>query len=178
MDQILCEMQPYLADIDEILRAGHTKYLSTPTDLLIDHDARAQANCTYCYMVKEAERRFLEVPDIRQLEIRGLKLWHFEKANTVLRWKKMNESGNKANYPTEQSQNYDCGEELPGLPMPPVRLIAGYLLDEARHEYIRSQIMRPAGSKVMWCGAIIPDELVESGQPNWEDVTAEPMMKF
>lgn len=178
MDEILGEMSPHLATIDEILRSAHAKYLSTPTELLIDHDARAQATDTYCYIVKEAERRFADLSDVRQFEIRGLKLWLFEKPNAVLRWKKMDETGRKSNFPTQQSTDYDRGKELPGLPMPPVRLTAGYLLDDVRHEYIRSQIARPDGGKIMWCGAIIPDDLAVVGQPIWEDVTAEPMLKY
>jgi hypothetical protein len=67
-------LDPYLDLLDQITRSAHTRYRGyNPADLL-EHDARAQATCTYAHMNEEAERRFGGNPDIARLDIRGLKL--------------------------------------------------------------------------------------------------------
>ena len=120
----------FLEEIDEIVRAGHTRYMSYSPEDLIELDIRAQSACTYCHMLSEADRRFLDREGIRPLEIRGaLKVWLVEPANVVIRLKKMDEDGKTRNYPTKQARDYDAQRQLPDLPLPPVRLTAGYWLD-------------------------------------------------
>ena len=144
--QTMNALAPYLDELDQIARAAHTRYRAySPADL-IEHDARAQAACTYAHMNAEAERRFIGRTSIQCLEIRGLKLWLFEDANAVMRLKKMDEDGNTRNYPTEQARDFDAGWDLPGLPMPPVRLTAGYLLDKTGTQFERTQVRGPSGA--------------------------------
>jgi len=136
-------------------------------------DIRAQATCTYSHMVAAADRRFLGQPGIRPLDIRGLKLWLFETASIVIRFKKMDEDGRSRNYPTKQARDFDAQLELPGLPPKPVRLTVGYLLDETGSEFVRCQIARPDRREALWCGAVIPREDRKPGERIWIDVTRQ-----
>ncbi len=89
LDQIMTALGPSLDEFDQIARAAHSIYRSYPTNVLLDHDPRAQAACTYAHMNAEAARRFTGRDSIRELNIRGLKLWLFNEANVVIRLKKM-----------------------------------------------------------------------------------------
>ncbi len=162
-----------LDTFDQVARSAHSRYRAySPADL-IELDPRAQAACTYCHMMADCERRFGEMADVRQLDIRGQKLWLFERPNVVIRLKKMDEDGKSRNYPTKQAQDFDAGQDLPGLPMPPVRLTAGYLLDRTASVVERTQVARPIGRGVMWCGAIVPREDRRAGDRVWIDVTRQ-----
>ena len=172
MDQILDAISDVLNHFDEIPRLAHAKYKSYAIgDIAVEHDARAQAACTYAHMVAEADRRFNVLPRVETLEIRGLKLWLFKDSDVVFRLKKMDEDGRSTNYPTTQARDFDAGKELPGLPYPPIRLTAGYLLDRAGMEVVRTQIARPDGRRVAWCAAIVPIAERATGTPAWTDVT-------
>jgi hypothetical protein len=124
-------------------------------------------------MVADADRRFLGRAEVRLIDVRGLKLWLIESANAVIRWKKMDEDGKTRNYPTKQARDFDAGRELPGLPMPPVRLAVGYLLDATGIELIRTQIAKPVGKKALWCAAVVPREERKPGERVWCDVARQ-----
>jgi hypothetical protein len=141
--------------------------------VLIELDKRAQAACTYSHMGADADRRFLGKDGITPIDIRGQKLWLFEAVNAVVRLKKMDEDGRTRNYPTKQARDFDRGYDLPGLPMPPVRLTAGYLLDPTGVNFVRTQISRPVGRGTMWCAAIVPAEERKADERAWRDVTRQ-----
>jgi hypothetical protein len=167
-------LEPFLDDFDQITRGAHSRYRTYDPAILIEHDARAQAACTYAHMNAEAGRRFLGRSGIKELEIRGLKLWLFEETNAVVRLKKMDEDGRTRNYPTKQAEDFDRGYDLPNLPMPPVRLTAGYLLDRTNTQFERTQIARPIGSKrTKWSAAIVPLETRRAGERIWVEVTGQ-----
>ncbi len=174
LDQTMNALSAHLDELDQIARSAHARYRAySPADL-IEHDARAQAACTYAHMNAEAGRRLLGRAGIRDIEIRGLKLWLFEDANAVIRLKKMDEDGRTRNYPTEQAKDFDRGNDLPGLPMPPVRLTAGYWLDETGTQFERTQVARPVGQKrTKWCAAIVPLESRKETDRAWIDVTRQ-----
>lgn len=162
-------------ELAEIVRGGHARYMGyAPADLL-ELDVRAQAACTYCHMHAEADRRLIGRDDIRPIDYRGgLKLWLYETANVVIRLKKMDEDGKSRNYPTKQAKDYDAQFELPGLPLPPVRLTAGYWLDATGQIINRVQIARPNGRRLpMWCAAVVPQEQRRAGERIWIDVTSQ-----
>ncbi len=163
----------FLDAFDQIARAAHSRYRAYRAEDLIELDPRAQAACTYCHMLADCERRFGDIPKVRPLDIRGQKLWLFEAANAVVRLKKMDEDGRSRNYPTKQAKDFDAGRDLPGLPMPPVRLTAGYLLDKTASVFVRTQVARPVGKDALWCGAIVPREDRRSGERVWVDVTRQ-----
>lgn len=162
-----------VSELDEIARAGHSRYRAYRPEDLIEHDVRAQASCTYAHMLAEGDRRFLGRPRVRTLDIRGLKLWHFEDAGAVVRLKKMDEDGRSRNYPTKQAKAFDRQMELPGLPAPPTRLTAGYVLDATGTAFFRSQIAMPSGKNALWCAAIVPREERVVGERIWVDATRQ-----
>lgn len=176
MDQTLEALgEDAVDELAEIIRAGHDRYMGyTPADLL-ELDVRAQAACTYCHMHAEADRRLMGRGDVRPIDYTGgLKLWLYEAANVVIRLKKMDEDGKSRNYPTKQAKDYDAQRELPGLPLPPVRLTAGYWLDATGHLINRVQIARPAGRRLpTWCAAVVPQEDRQAGERIWIDVTRQ-----
>lgn len=174
LEDIVSGIEPWLDEFDQIARTGHSRYRNYPAADLIELDSRAQAACTYSHMIAEADRRFLGKKGIRPIEIRGLKLWLFEPADVVVRFKKMDEDGLTRNYPTKQAKDFDRGYDLPGLPMPPIRVTAGYLLDQTGTQIERTQLARPLGNKrTMWCVAIVPQEDRIVGEKNWKDVTRQ-----
>ncbi len=160
-----------IVEFDRIARAGHSRFMAYQAEVLVELDVRAQAACTYAHMVAEADRRFVGRPGVRTLDIRGLKLWHFEDADVVVRLKKMDEDGRSRNYPTKQAKTFDRQMELPGLPSPPLRLTAGYLLDATGTGLVRSQIAMPLGREADWCIAIVPEEGRVPGERIWTHVT-------
>lgn len=175
LNEIMDDLGQLLEEFDQIARSAHARYRSYEPEILLDHDARAQAACTYAHMSAEAAKRFSGEDGVREIDIRGLKLWFFEKANAVVRLKKMDEDGLTRNYPTEQAKDFDRGKELPGLPMPPVRLTAGYLLDRTSTDFVRTQVARPVARKrTLWCAAIVPPEDRKTGERIWYDVTKQP----
>jgi len=129
MTETLDALGALLDDFDQITRIAHARFRAYRPEDIIELDTRAQAACTYCHMGSEADRRFLDRSGIRLIDLSGLRLWLCEDANAVIRFKKMDEDGRVRNYPTKQARDFDRGFDLPGLPMPPVRLTAGYLLD-------------------------------------------------
>ncbi|MCC8957862.1 hypothetical protein H8B02_31860 [Bradyrhizobium sp. Pear77] len=164
-----------LDEFSEIVRTGHTRYMTYDPANLIELDVRAQSACTYCHMHAEADRRLIDRDGIKRLEVRGgLKLWLLEEANVVIRLKKMDEDGRTRNYPTKQARDYDAQRELPELPLPPVRLTAGYWLDATGQIINRVQIARPNGKLApTWCAAIIPPPERKAGERIWTDVTRQ-----
>ena len=123
-------------------------------------------------MVAEADRRLLILPDVRPLEIRGLKLW-LVGDHSAVRLKKMDEDGRSRNYPTKQAKDFDRGAELPGLPPKPTRLTVGYLPDATGTQIVRVQIAKPIGRGTEWCAAIVPADERAEGERRWIDVTRQ-----
>lgn len=174
MSDTLDALGTLLDDFDQITRGAHGRFRAYRPEDIIELDTRAQAACTYCHMASEADRRFLDRAGIRLLEIGGLRLWFCKEADAVVRFKKMDEDGRVRNYPTKQAKDFDGGFDLPGLPMPPVRLTAGYLLDATCTTFVRTQIARPIGTKrTMWCAAVVPQEERKAGERAWKDVTRQ-----
>ena len=157
-----------LEDFDQICRIAHAKYRQTPSALLIEHDGRAAAACTYSHMYEEAMRRWTDRAGIKPVDIRGRKVWVVGD-HAVIRLKKTDEDGKSRNYPTKQDKAYDRGDPLPGLPEPAVRVTVGYLLDPTQTQIERVQVSRPMGKSVLWCAAIVPP----GSEKRWRDVTRQ-----
>lgn len=162
-----------ILEFDAIARAAHSRFMAYPSDILVELDARAQAACTYSHMLAEADRRFVGRRGVRTFDLKGLKLWLFEDAEVVVRLKKMDEDGRTRNYPTKQAKDFDRQFDLPGLPSPPLRLAAGYLLDPTGN-LVRTQIAMPHGQKrTEWCIAVVPETDRVVGERVWVDVTRQ-----
>ena len=179
MDDVMSSLgQDYLSQFDSILRIGHSKYQEISHDLRIEHDARTQASCIYSHIVAEAERQFEELNDVKPIVVRGLKLWVFEDADVVIRFKKMDESGSISNYQTKQQKDFDMQLPLPGVSLPPVRLRVGYLLDEFQSEFVRSQVAAPNGKSILWCAAVHAPEDRVVGEAIWYDAQEQTKLKL
>lgn len=172
MTETMKAVDGLLDDFDAICRSSFGKYRGYPPEILIEHDARAAANCVYAHMLADAERRLSVRTGVVFKDVRGLKLWLVDDA-AVVRFKKMDEDGRSRNYPTKQAKDYDRGTTLPGLPPPAVRLSVGYLADPTATEVLRVQVARPQGRSIDWCAAIVPVGERIVGQPLWVDVTRQ-----
>jgi hypothetical protein len=174
INEIMTALDDFLDDFDTIARNGFAKYRRYPAEFLVDHDARAAASCTYVHILAEAELRLTGRPGIVAMDIQGLKVWLIGES-AVIRWKRMTEAGLVAAYPTQQTIDYfDQGADLPGLPLPAVRLSVGYLLDPTATEFLRTQVARQEGRKrIDWCAAIVPAANRAAGEARWQDVTGQ-----
>lgn len=170
METDLLPLEPLLDDLDAICRHGFGVYRGYPAEVLVEHDARAAASCTYMHILAETDRRFLGRSGIVSLDIKGLKVWNIGD-QAVIRFKRMDEDGRSRNYPTDQARKFDLGHALPGLPPPATRLTVGYWLDPSQSEYMRTQIAKPRGRGLPeWCAAIITET---GGRKRWIDVTRQ-----
>lgn len=172
MDGILGHLEHLIDDLDQIPRLGFQKYRSYAPEHLVEHDARAAANCTYCHIVAEAERRFFNKAGIVPLQINGLKVW-LVADKAVIRWKKHDEDGRSRNYPTKQTRAFDRGDPIPDLPPPATRLSVGYFLDPTATKILRVQIAKPVGRRIGWCAAIVPAGAPGTAGKRWVDVTRQ-----
>lgn len=175
--EIMTRIAGYIDPFDGILRHGHSVYEKYPADVVLEHDASAQAHCTYRHILAEAHRRLEGDSNTRHFEIRGLNLWLLEQQNVIIRFKKTDENGLSQNYQTRQARDFDTGAELPGLPDVATRLNVGYLLDDLGVGYERSQVALPAGRSTLWCAAVVPIEDREEAGLMWQDVTREPRFR-
>jgi hypothetical protein len=160
LEEVLERIDPLLDDIYGTMHAALATYLQTPPELLIDHDTSTAAHVMWCHMQAEAERRFLKFPRIVLKTIRGMKVWIIEDF-AVMRLKKLDEEGRSSNYRTAQQDEFDRGDELPGLPPAASRVVAGYVLDKVGRNIDWVLIARPSsGALPRWCVAVN-----EPGQP-------------
>lgn len=170
IETIMGALTPYLPLFDGILRHGHATYETYPANLVIDHDASAQAHCTNRHVLAEAHRLLDDLPGVEHREVRGQNLWQIDPVNVIVRFKKTDEDGVSSNYQTRQARAFDRGAQIPGIPAEPTRLTAGYLLDATGMGYMRSQISLPTKRGVIWCAAIIPEANREAGETAWHEV--------
>jgi hypothetical protein len=87
LEETMDALGDLLNEFDQIASSAHARFRAYQPADIIELDSRAQATCTYCHMVAEAERRFIGRDGIRPFEIKGLKLWLFEKESVVVRLK-------------------------------------------------------------------------------------------
>jgi len=172
MDEVMRGIEFLLDDLDEVCRYAVRTYRGYAPEVLVEHDARAAAACTYAHMASEAERRLIGKPNVALLDplpLGGLKVWRVGDL-AVIRFKKHDEDGQSRNYPTKQAKDYDKGLSLPGLPPPAMRLSVGYLIDATGTEYIRTQVSRPLARMIDWCTAIVPAVEYREGAQRWYNV--------
>ena len=172
INDAMSALDPHFDEIDIICRGGLETYRKYPPEFLIEHDRRAEASCIYSHMVAHAERELTTKAGIVFKDIKGLKVWIVGEIATI-RFKKMDEDGRARNYPTKQAQDFDKQLALPGIPMPPLNLVVGYLPDPTGTQVERVQVARPMGRAIDWCAAITPvAERAVSGA-RWYDVTRQ-----
>lgn len=154
LEEVMTRMDPLLDDVHGMMHAALATYHKTPPELLIDHDKSTAAHNVWCYMQAEAERRLLKYPRVVLKNIRGMKVWIVEDF-AVMRLKKLDEEGRSSNYRTVQQDEFDRGDDLPGLPPAAARIVAGYVLDKAERNVDWVLVARPTGAAMpRWCVAI------------------------
>lgn len=93
------------------------------------HTPRTRANILYDLMVNQAR---IEFRGIRGTEIidppSGIVLLEID-GRVVIRFKKLDDESLPRNYPTAAAKDWDIGEDLPGIPSSPQRLMLGYRLN-------------------------------------------------
>lgn len=171
-DQAMAQLDTYFDQLDTICRGGLARYQQYPADIRIEHDGRAAAACIYTHMVSIADDVLTERPGVVFKTIKGLKVWIIGERATV-RFKKMDEDGRWRNNSTHQQREFDRQLPLPGIPFPPLNLVAGYWPNALGTGVERVQVARPAGKAIDWCAAIVPTSDRIVGQPRWIDVTRQ-----
>lgn len=168
-------LEPFLDDLDAICRHGLAAYDEYDPRSRIDHSPRTAANCVYDHMAAEADRRFADHAEVKAIEVRGLRLWVLgsENPHTVFRLKKMDHFGFTKNYPTQQIEDFDLMQDLPGLPEKPTRVVVGYVADAFFTSVERVQVARPNGRQIDWCAAVVPEVERKKDEPSWIDVTRQ-----
>ena len=172
MADAMTALDPHFDEIDIICRGGLATYRNYPPEFLVEHDPRAAASCIYSHMVAHAERDLTPKAGVVFKDIKGLKVWIVGEIATI-RFKKMDEDGRARNYPTKQAQDFDKQLALPGIPLPPLNLVVGYLPDATGTQVERVQVARPMGKAIDWCAAIAPVEERAAGSARWYDVTRQ-----
>jgi hypothetical protein len=171
-EEAMAELDPHFDEIDAICRGGLARYQEYPADIRIEHDRRTAANCIYSHMATLADDLLTEKPDVVFLNIQGLKVWVLGE-RTAIRFKRMDEDGRWSNHTSQQQTDFDRQLALPGIPYPPLNLVAGYFPNATGTDVERVQIARPAGRAVDWCAAIVPTSDRIIGQPRWADITRQ-----
>ena len=92
MEQLMSLLTGLFDDLDQIGRSAVAKYQDYPPEFRIDHDNRAAAACIYSHMAIDADRRLLDRPNVKGVDVRGLKVWLIGD-EIALRFKKMNSGG-------------------------------------------------------------------------------------
>jgi hypothetical protein len=176
MAELMQEIEFLLDDFDQVCRYGFRTYRAYSPEVLLEHDSRAAAACTYAHIAAEAERRLSRhQPTVEPIDpkmLGGLRTWRIGEI-AVVRFKKQDEDGKSYNFPTKQAKAYDRGDDLPGIPPPAARLSVGYFLDQTGTEFIRTQVARPRSRMVDWCTAIVPQAERRPGSRIWREVTKQ-----
>lgn len=179
MNELMEGIEFLLDDLDQICRYGFSTYRGYTPEILLEHDARASAACTYAHIAADAERRLIRhQPKVAPLDpnvLGGLRTWRVGDL-AVIRFKKHDEDGRSRNYPTKQAKAYDRGDDLPGLPPPAARLSVGYFLDPTATEFIRTQVARPRSKTMDWCAAIVPQADRRAGERTWIEIVKQGML--
>jgi len=173
ISELMGILNPVLPILDEIVRNGYATYREYPTEVLVEHSARTQANCIYDHVYHESLRMLDDVNGMRLIENKTLNLWCYLD-EVIFRFKKMDEDGNTANYPTAQAESFDLQKPIDGIPQKPERISIGYFQNATNTGVERVQVAKPIGRrKTLWCAAILDPESRVGTEKIWEDVTRQ-----
>ncbi len=141
----------YFEAIQECIEAGFNRWFAVPAEFRIAASPRTRANFIHDFIRDEALRRFLHVPEIELLEVRGLFLVKFGE-DVLLRFKKFDRYFRPQNIPTGQTKLFSrqgVQESLFGVPFA-TKVIAGYQTDKAHAEIQWTGITCPEGKHLHW----------------------------
>ena len=148
-------LDPYADDLFAVVRAGWAEWLALPAAArAVLADARTRANVVWAFMVAEAKARFHDRPGVVIRE--GNNTVTFLVHSQVLcRFKKLDEDGRSANYPTLFALQYNTQTELAGMPEA-ARVDVGYVLNPLGTAVVHVMVACRDGDEVAWSYALRP----------------------
>ena len=161
-------LEPYLSNLVAAVRRGFATYQNEYTPRVkAAHDNAAAAKCVHRHILEEVEFAIDGLGGLALVNARGLMVLNVHD-RALLRFKKMDEEGHSASYPTQQAKSFDRQLPLPNLPPSATRLTFGYEPDLAFSEIVRLLTACPLGPRTLWC-AQITEEV--PGTATWTDIT-------
>jgi hypothetical protein len=102
MAELMQEIEFLLDDFDQVCRYGFRTYRAYSPEVLLEHDSRAAAACTYAHIAAEAERRLSRhQPTVEPIDpkmLGGLRTWRIGEI-AVVRFKNRTRMGNRTTSP-------------------------------------------------------------------------------
>lgn len=159
---------PYLSPLAGAVRRGFITYQDKyPAEVKVDHDNTAAAKNVHRHILTEINLAVSDLRGLTMVNARGLEVLNIHD-RIVMRFKKMDEEGRSANYPTEQQRLFDRQLPLPNLPASATRLTFGYEPDLAFSAIVRILAACPLGPRTHWCSQVVEDS---PGVATWVDIT-------
>jgi len=159
-------LKPLLVPLHEGWHAAHGVYQEYDPRHTADHDDTAAANCIRCHMWAIVQNQMDGRRGVILRDLGRLKLLNYYD-RYVLRFKKVDGSGRHRNARTDQQDDFDRGDPLPGIPPKATRLTSGYQPSIAGDAIQRILIARIAGKTVLWLSQIN----VVDAEAAWTDIT-------
>ncbi len=161
-------LQPYLSVLTASVRRAFTTYQDLyPDRVKAAHDNTAAAKNVHRHVLEEVELAIIDLSGLAMVDARGLMVLNIHD-RLIIRFKKMDEEGRSASYPTQQQRDFDRQLPLPGLPMAATRLTFGYEPDLAFSAIVRVLAACPLGPRTHWCVQVNEEE---PGVASWVDIT-------
>jgi hypothetical protein len=163
-------VQPYLPMLAGAIRRGFEKYQSIDNYSALAkaaHDNAAAAKNVHRHILEEITVDIAGLGGLALINARGLMVLNIHD-RALLRFKKMDEEGRSASYPTEQARKFDQQLPLPNLPPAAARLTFGYEPDLAFSTIVRVLTACPLGPRTHWCAQVVEDH---DGIVSWVDIT-------
>ena len=170
LSAVMAVLQPYLPMLAGSVRRGFAIYQDnghySPLAKAA-HDNSAAAKNVHRHILEEVTIEISGLSGLAIVNARGLMVLNIHD-QALLRFKKMDESGRSASYPTPQARNFDRQLSIPGLPQAATRLTFGYEPDLAFSSILRILAACPHGVDAHWCAQINEDV---DGSASWADIT-------
>jgi hypothetical protein len=165
LEAVMPCLEPYLAEIDGVIRDGFARLWTYDPAVLADYDDAAAAKCIHRHVIMLARQRLDPKPGVNVINVQRLEIVDFH-GQACVRFKKVNGAGRGRNIVTLQQRRFDRQLPLLGLPPAAVHLVAGYKTNAANSEIEKVLIACPMGSTTLWTV-----QVVLSQQSKWEDIT-------
>lgn len=161
-------LEPYLGMLSGCVRRAFAIYQTEyPPMVRAAHDNTAAAKNVHRHVLAEVMMASDGLHGLAVVDARGLNILNIHD-RAVIRFKKMDEEGHSASYPTAQARDFDRQLPLPEIPPAATRLTFGYEPDLAFSAIVRVLLACPLGPRAHWCVQVNE----ESGEAaSWVDIT-------
>jgi hypothetical protein len=161
-------VEPYLPVLSNSVRRAFATYqVGYPASVKAAHDNAAAAKNVHRHVLDEITIATDGLSGVVMVNARGLMVLNIHD-RALLRFKKMDEDGRSASYPTVQARNFDRQLPLLGLPPAATRLTFGYEPDLAFSVITRVLLACPHGPRTHWCVQVNEEP---AGAASWVDIT-------